>query len=671
MRSVVFVASSRAVAALAAYLAVMLSAPVARAQNSIFLPTLNVVSATLIPTDSSRIASSVTVITAADIEREQRRTVADVLKNVPGLNFVQSGGPGGTAAAFVRGTNANHVKVLIDGIDAGDPTTPNGAFDFAHLLAGDIERIEVLRGPQSGLYGSDAIGGVISITTKRGEGPPKATGLLEGGSFGTFNQRAGLSGSDNRFDYSVNVQHLRAASTPVTPLELLPPGQQRNNDRYDNWTYSTRLGVKLNDELRVGLVARHTDTKFGFTGDDFSTFPAPPTPEALQSTATNHQTFARAEAVWSPFDGRIKNIFGVSYSKLRNYTVNPNPDFFSPPPLVPPPLTNIGTRTKYDWRGEVTVAPGHIVVLGLERQRDTLLTDSTGTFDPITFNFVQTTTTATTGNQAGFVELQSDVTDRFHVVANIRRDRHDTFGGHTTWRFAPVFIVPVTETKLKASYGTGFKAPTLTQLFVNNPSFGFIANAALLPEESKGYDAGFEQSVLNNRVSFGATYFNNDIKNLIVSTPFDPITFTSSLENAGQANMHGVESFVSAAVTDRLKVRADYTATFTENKTTGLGLLRRPRDKVTLATVWNPIDGLVLSSTILYVSSWVDIGREGTPPRLDASPYTTVNLAANYDVNPHLAVFGRVDNLLNQKVQNPIGFLQPSLGVFGGVRVTN
>jgi vitamin B12 transporter len=135
--------------------------------------------------------------------------------------------------------------------------------------------------------------------------------------------------------------------------------------------------------------------------------------------------------------------------------------------------------------------------------------------------------------------------------------------------------------------------------------------------------------------------------------------------------MHGVESFLSVAVTDRLKVRADYTATFTENKTTGLGLLRRPRDKVTLATLWNPIDGLVLSSTVLYVSSWVDIGREGTPPRLNGSPYTTVNLAANYDVNPHLTVFGRVDNLLNQKVENPIGFLQPSLGVYGGVRVTN
>jgi vitamin B12 transporter len=338
---------------------------------------------------------------------------------------------------------------------------------------------------------------------------------------------------------------------------------------------------------------------------------------------------------------------------------------------VPPPLTNVGTRTKFDWRTEGNVAPGQIVVVGLERQRETLETDSTGVFDPVTFNFLQTTTRADTGNSAGFVELQSQFEKRFTIVANVRHDRHDAFGGHNTWRVAPVFIVPGTETKLKGSYGTGFKAPTLTQLFVNNPSFGFIANPNLRPEESRGYDAGFEQWLLNNRLGFGATYFNNDIKNLIVGTAFDPITFTSSLENVGQANTHGLESFVAFAFTDRFSVRTDYTETFAHNEVTRLGLLRRPRDKITVAARWNPIDQLSLSATILYVSSWVDIGREGTPPRLDAPAYTTVNLAANYDVSSHVALFGRIDNLFDRQVQNPIGFLQPGLGVFGGIRVTN
>ncbi len=158
-----------------------------------------VVSPTTIPTPSYESASSTTVITAVDIQAQQIRTVPDALAAVPGLNIVQTGGPGGQTSVFIRGTNSNHVKVLIDGIDVSDPSNPNQAYDFGQLLTGDIARIEVLRGPQSGLYGSDAIGGVISITTKAGEGPPRMTVTGDGGSFSTFNQRVGLSGSQNNF----------------------------------------------------------------------------------------------------------------------------------------------------------------------------------------------------------------------------------------------------------------------------------------------------------------------------------------------------------------------------------------------------------------------------------------------------------------------------------------
>src|SRR6185503_2654908 len=206
----------------------------APASQVVELPPI-VVSATGLPTPADQVASSVTVITAEDLQREQRRTVPDALASVPGLNIVQTGGPGGLTSVFMRGTNSNHVKVLIDGIDVTDPSSPNQSFDFGQLLTSDIDRIEVLRGPQSGLYGGDAIGGVISITTRRGEGPPKAYGLLEGGSFGTFNQTAGLTGSAANFYYTFNVAHHRSTDTPVTPVELLPPGRQRINDSYDNW----------------------------------------------------------------------------------------------------------------------------------------------------------------------------------------------------------------------------------------------------------------------------------------------------------------------------------------------------------------------------------------------------------------------------------------------------
>jgi vitamin B12 transporter len=667
MRPVYAFAPLRGVVVAFAVLVTLLSGSIApaRAQGTIELPAIDVVSATLIPTPASQTASSVTVITAADIEREQQRTVPDALRTVPGLNVLQTGGPGGQTSVFMRGTNSNHVKVFIDGIDAGDPSSPNGAFDFAHLLTGDIERIEVLRGPQSGLYGSDAIGGVISITTKRGEGPPRVTALVEGGSFGTFNQNAGVSGSQGNFDYAFNFLHYRATNIPVTPLNLLAPGVPRNNDSYNNWTYSANLGAKVTDDLSVRVIGRYTQAKYGFTGDDFVNF-APPAPEALQETQVNHNTFTRAEAVWVPLDG-FKNVFGVSYTSLWNRTVNPNADgFFTP---IGPPTTNLGQRTKFDWHGEAKVAPGQVVVLGLEHQKETMRTDSTGVLDPF-FNFTQTTTTAKTGNNAGFVELQSEYAKRFFLVSNIRRDDNETFGGHTTWRLAPAVLIPETDTKLKASYGTGFKAPTLTELFVNNPSFGVVANPNLRPEISKGYDAGFEQSLLNKRFSFGVTYFNNEIKDLIVGT-FDPVTFISSYTNVGLAKTHGVESFAAFIFNEQFRVRGDYTTTVTRNAVTDLGLLRRPGNKESLTAIWTPISAFTLSTTVLHSSSWVDIGREGTPPRLNAPAYTTVNLAANYDVDKHLTVFARADNLFNHQYETPIGFLRPGLGVYGGVRVTN
>lgn len=650
--------------ALAASLAGSARAQETSQANPLLLPPI-VVSPTLVPTPVSQIASSVTVITAQDIERDHLRTVPDALNTVPGLNVVQSGGPGGQTSVFIRGTNSNHVKVLIDGIDVGDPSTPNGAFDFAHLMTGDIAQIEVLRGPQSGLYGSDAIGGVISITTKKGEGPPKITASVEGGSFRTFNQTAAVSGSQGEFNYAFNVLHFRAGSVPVTPLDLLAPGEMRNNDSYDNWTYSTRFGANLADNLAVNVTGRYTDAKHGLTADDGVNFPPNSAPEVLQDTQRNRQLFARGEVVWSLFDGRFKNVFGLNYTNQWSWFFDPNPDSFNPFGSVAPPTTNLGERTKFDWRGEARVLPGHTLVLGLEDQTESLRTDSTASALGI-----QTTTSARTGNKAGFLELQSEFAQRFFVVANIRYDDNDSFGPHATWRVAPAFIVPGTDTKLKATYGTGFKAPTLVELYVNNPSFFQLANPKLQPETSKGYDVGFEQPLLGGRVNVGVTYFNNDISNLIVNV-FDGITFTATYRNVGEARMDGFESFASAAVTDRLKVRADYTTTRTRDDTSGLGLLRRPGNKASVSAIWTPLDRLTLTGTVLHVSSWVDVNRDTAAfiPRLDAPPYTTVNVAANYEVDKNVTVFARADNLFDVSYQVPVGFLKPGLGIYGGVSV--
>ncbi len=622
-----------------------------------------VVSPTTLPTPADQSASSVTVITGADIESQQWRTVPDALMAVPGLNVVQTGGPGGQTSIFIRGTNSNHVKVLIDGIDVSDPSNPTQSFDFGQLLTGDIARIEIQRGPQSGLYGSDAIGGVISITTKSGEGPPKLTMTAEGGSFGTFNQRVGLSGSQGNLNYVFNVQHFSSTDTPVTPLNELAPGEQRINDTYDNWTYSTKLGANLTDNFAVNLVGRYTDSRLGFTGEDYVDF-FPPAPEALQSTQVDRQFYGRGESVWSLFDGRLKNFFGVNYTNSRSWTLDPNPDSFNAPPAVAPPTTNLGQRTQYDWRGEAKVAPGQTLVFGLEDKTESLWTNSTGAFNAFGA-YTPTTTTAQTGDKAGWVELQSAFADRFFVVSNIRYDDNESFGPHTTWRVAPAFIVPGTETKLKATYGTGFKAPTLTELYVNNPSFMVVGNPDLLPETSKGYDVGIEQPLLHDRLRFGATYFHNDIANLIEGTT-DPTTFVSTYVNVGQATTQGVEAFAALALSSRVNLRADYTYTEARDDLTGLQLLRRPMNKASLTALWKATDRLTVTGQVLYVGSWLDYNRPGTA-ELMAPGYTLVNLAANYAVTDRVGVFARINNLLNQQYEDPLGFLRPGFGIFGGI----
>ncbi len=608
------------------------------------LPTI-VVSPTGVPTPIDQVASSVTVITAADIEREQRRTVPDALSTVPGLNVVQSGGPGGQTSVFMRGTNSNHVKVLIDGIDVSDPSNPNRSFDLGQLLTADIERIEVLRGPQSGLYGADAIGGVISIITKKGEGPPKITGTIEGGTFGTANQTASLSGSQSRFNYAFNVAHFHSNDTPVTPPELLPPGRLAIGDWYDNWTYSTKLGAEVSDNVAFNYVARYTDAKLKFTGDEFDLATFKNVPAAMQSTQVVHQFFTRGEAVVSLFDDRFKNYFGINYTNHWNWNKAPDPAL---------PNVNQGDRTKFDYRGVAFLAPGLTLVTGAEQETETLQTAKVS---------------AENGNKAAYVEMQAENAKRFFLVANARVDDNDAFGSHQTFRVAPAVIIPVTETKLKASFGTGFKAPTLNQLFVDFPEFNFFANPNLKPEESRGYDAGLEQPLFNDRVRFGATFFHNDLTNLI-NVFFDPLRLRSTLINIDKARTEGVEAFASVIVTEHLRLRADYTYTNAVNAKTDEELLRRPRNKASVTAIWNPIERLTLSTTVLLVGEWADVDR-ATFDRVTQPGFVVVNVAGNYAVNDNVTAFARIDNLFDERYQDPNGFLRPGIGIFGGIRLTN
>ena len=334
----------------------------AQSENTLSLPPENVtVTATRVATPSEDVGSSITLIDASEIDARQERSLPDVLQDVPGLNVVQNGGEGGQTSVFMRGANSNQVKVLVDGIDVSDPSSPNGAFDFGKFDSADIARVEVLRGPQSGLYGSDAIGGVINILTKEGNGPLKFTAEAEGGSFDTFNQDMTVSGSEDDFHYRATLAHLHTGATPVTPLDQLLPDEARNDAIIStNVTASTKLGYDVTDNFDLGFSGRYSDSLGRITGEatDPVTFVSFPAPTQTRIDTLSYDARGTAHLVW----GHVDQTLGFSYSDTVTSDLDPNNGS----------LPSSGDRIKLDWQGNATLMDGEVVILGAETGRDAI-----------------------------------------------------------------------------------------------------------------------------------------------------------------------------------------------------------------------------------------------------------------------------------------------------------
>jgi vitamin B12 transporter len=419
----------------------------------------------------------------------------------------------------------------------------------------------------------------------------------------------------------------------VTPSDLLPLGRQAHDNAYDNKTLSSRFGINLADNFDIGLVTRYIDTSLLFTGDDFLG------PESVRSTEADRQLFTRGTAHLVSVDGVFDQTVGLSYTKFNQRDFDPN---------TPGALASFfdGDRLKADWQGNLNLMPGQVLTLRAEHQRDEI----TVPIAEITYNAVM-------------AQMQSGFADRLFNAVSVRYDQYNPFGGKTTFRIAPALLFPETDTKLKGSVGTGFKAPTLAELFQNFPSFNFFGNPNLKPETSIGFDLGFEQALLEKRLQFGVTYFHNNIDNLI-----NVNSTATSFENIGRATTYGVESFVTYTPWEPLTLHADYTFTIANDDILDQELLRRPKNKASLDAAWHISEKAVLSATLLYVGPWVDVNRAGTVTGLTGNQYTLVNLAGSYDLGNGVSAYARINNLLDRHYQNPIGFLQPGIGVFAGIR---
>ncbi|MBW1718160.1 MAG: TonB-dependent receptor [Deltaproteobacteria bacterium] len=604
-----------------------------------------VVTATRIETASREVGSSITVITDQQIEERQNTTVLEVLRTVPALDVVRSGGPGGQTSVFIRGAQSEHTLVLIDGVEMNDPITPGRSYDFANLTTDNIERIEIIRGPQSTLYGSDAIGGVINIITKRGKGKPRGFMSAEGGSFNTFTEKAGVSGGNQWANYSLGVYHWYTDG--ISAANEKDGNHER--DHYENTSISTRLGVTPTENLDADFILRYINAKADIdnSGDVGGDDP--------NNKADLEQLFSRMQVRLSLFNELWEQKFGLSLTDLdRDYRNDTDADH----PSDLDRSSYDGKIFKFDWQHNLYLHETNTLTLGVENEEEKGKSKyySDSAWGPYTSSFKEKTA-RTTGY---YLQDQIKLWDSWFTTLGMRLDDHSRFGSETTYRITSAYLIQQTGTKLKGSFGTGFKAPTLYHLYSQ------YGEKNLDPEESTGWDIGVEQSLFDKKLILGVTYFSNEFDELI---EFE--SGTSKYINIAEAETQGVEIFASMRPIDDLTLLASYTYTDTENKETGKDLLRRAPNKFGLDVNYKFTDKGNVNLGLVYVGKRDDNDYSTWPAkRVELGDYVLANLAASYDITRNIQVFGRVENFLDEDYEEVKGFGTPELSAFAGCKLS-
>ncbi len=603
-----------------------------------------VVTATRTLTPTGQLGSSVTVIGRDEIERRQYRSVIELLQGIRGLHVTQTGGRGKQASVFSRGTNSNHTLFLINGIRVSDPSTPSGTFQFEHLNLEDIERIEVVRGPQSVLYGSEAIGAVINIITRRGGKGIVARGTAEGGSFSTVEAQMVLDGTYEWIDFNFGYSRLDTAGFSIRPKRL----NGFENDGTWNSNTSGRIGLRPAEWLDLdfyGKLIRSKSETDPFVDD-------------LNAVSKTRQNFARAAATFKAFEERLRTTIAFSYTGFERNSINP-PDINNPTTNT---ISNFrGDKKRIEFQNDIRVLPDNTVTIGGNIEWERAKSGGSAFF---AFSKTQV-------NKAIFVQDQFAISERLFGTVGFRIDRVGSFRTAVTWRVAPAYLIKETGTTIKGSYGTGFKAPTLEQRFGFNPGFpmfgfpAFVGNPALKPETSRGWDFGFEQTLFKDKVTFGVTYFRNDIKNLITANA----GFTTNI-NIGHVRTHGIETFLKAEILKTLHLNINYTYLRAEDRMTGAELVRRPRHSFNAEIAWKPVERASISLAVHVIGTRTDFQAVSPFARTNLPHETTVRVAGSYKINKYLTVFARMENLFDSKFEEPNGFQRPGFAVFGGVKVS-
>jgi vitamin B12 transporter len=614
-----------------------------------------VVSATKTPVPVTQVTSAVEVITEEDLKGRQIKTVAEALRLSQGLTVFSNGGPGTSTTVRIRGSNSDQVLVLIDGAIMNSATLGN--FDFANLTTDNIERIEILRGAQSMLWGADAMGGVINITTKKGVGALSANAFFEYGSFSSIREGGQIAGKTGIVDYSVALS--RWDYTGFSAVNYRRGATER--DDFHNWQTSARLGIALPHEGRLDFTFRllqgkvNIDNGFAPGFDTLGAF-------------TNSQQFVYSAAYSQPittwWDQKLTLARQTEDSESSSGTTERNVQtgVVSTPFLFRSQINTVANRL--EWQHNFQIGKPLLLTAGYQfreqqGQNQDLLTNN---FD---------IPTKTLSSHAGFAQAQLNLWERVFATAGIRHDEYNVFGGATTYRTTAGYLHKETDTKLRGSYATGFRAPTINQLY-----FPFYGNANLKPERSQSSDIGIDQYLLNRRVTISGGYFWNRFRDMIVtqasSTSCSPFGFCA--ENAGLVGAKGWEASVKYAVVrdvpfiKSLDVQAQYTNTLTRNlqQYPGNRSPRMPVDQWSMIVSYQPIDPLRINLEGRYVGSRFNDVNNSEKMRA----FDVWNLSATYDVMKQVQAYVRADNIFNEKYEEVLYYGTPIRSIFVGVRVS-
>ncbi len=580
-----------------------------------------VLSATRTPAALTTTGSYVDTIGPAEIARMQLTSLQSALGGIPGAPMFQSGATGGVTSLFLRGANSNQTLFLVDGIRLNDPNTDYAVY-LGGACAGACDSLEVAHGPQSTLYGGEAVGGVLSLRAQRGAGPAAETVSFEAGSFGTVQGAVHVQGGDGTTAYNFS------AAGGQTQNE-------RQNNDFTSTTYALRLDRQLNKATAIGATWHGFLGKYGSPGDRYTNDPDNEDRESNQ-LATVFVDFSptvnfTSHAVLGGQDRRFVSDepgpFGHQVTVVKN------------------------DRVVLDWQNTLQAGERHRVTAGLTAEANHTINNGFGDINKRQQLL------------AFFAQDEWTPVDHVYLTAGLRNDDFDTFGRATTGRATAAWLSKDSQWKLRGSYGTAFRSPGFLDLY--GQSAFYVGNPNLRPEKARGWDTGVDYFLSGNRGILSATWFDTRFRDLIV---YDFGVFPGTTANVQEALTKGLELSGKFTLPGAVQVRLAYTYLEADNLSDGTRLLRRPRHSGSL-DVWHDFGrGFSAGVGLAFAAQREDVDA-ATFATINAEDYTVVRIYGAWQASPRVTLKARIENLLNEKYEQVNGYPQLGFGFFAGVEV--